>query len=206
MANANSMGGLCISFDTECRNSLSLKSLKRALDNELVYDIKKTNVEYYDIKKAVENVINNNYFYNNRDEKFVLDENEENISIDTYGDWIVSLLEEEDEKLITVINKNTGYFYSGSSIVNSSGQDYRVRGSVPLRGCGELYKEAGNYNEDNNKIGGWIKVPATTPEEYNYAYIDIIQAEALKRTRIYVILSGENKGKSSESLEELAAL
>lgn len=221
MANANSMGDLCISFDTECRNSLSLKGLKRVLENELIYDINKTSVDYYEkakqeyFKVIVKNITG---------EKIVLSEDGENLSLKYNEEWIVGVdtNDESEEITINVINRKKNVFFSESKVLNGNGDRLMIRGGGWGKQNGQLYKDVNTtpLNAPENTIGGFyvINEPTKIVGMYGASYT-LEQAEKFiyvefklsykdeeegvyKTDKLYIIIKGEHKGEFYFTLEE----
>lgn len=220
MANANSMGGLCISFDTECRNSLSLKGLKRVLDNELIYDINKSNVDYLnEIKKQFKKIIQ----VTKSDGTEVKAQEDEKTIIKFNDDWIVGVTDTDMGIDLNIISRKESALYLTSGLCDKTGLEARSRGNPLLNGwTGQLYREYKEFNDDNNCVGGHAGVanPQNVsylngdPNSFVYAYMGLNKIigkdedgyNKYKETRIYVITTGEHKGEFFYTLEEAVSV
>ncbi len=221
MANANSMGGLCISFDTECRNSLSLKGLKRALKNALVYDIKKELVEYDDALKEFFNII----CYNNSGEEIIINGEDKNTTIEYDDDNIVATTTlttiSTGTFLVNIVNrKEIVTEYLDASVIDYSGNVFRYRGGTPFESVGQLYCSADNYDNEKNKVGGFVRtinlLNCGVSEENLVNYLieldlnvavgkDDSGHNVYEKHTFFVPIAGNNKGKFYSTLEEAAA-
>ena len=220
MANANSMGGLCISFDTECRNSLSLKGLKRALDNTLIYDIEKELTEYKDIVEEFLDII----CYNNSGKEIVVGGEDENTIVEYNDDWIVATTTLTNTSngtfLVNIVNRKEVATYLDASIVDYSGNVYRYRGGVPFTSIGQLYCNTDDYNKEENKIGGFAQtsnlLTCGITEENLVNYLIELDLNTVigkndngysiyEKHTFFVPIAGNNKGKFYSTIEEAVA-